>query len=65
MTSLNEFTDEQLLMELIRRNGYDDAASRVVRSGVYYESEIGIGEDYSASLVLSQEDYTALKDSLL
>lgn len=62
---LSNYTDEQLLMELVRRNGYDDAASRVVRSGVFYETWVGIGEDYSASLVMSEEDYVALKDSML
>jgi len=65
MTDLSNATNEELLMELIHRNGYSDAASRVVRSGTYYECEVSIGDDHSASLVMSDEDYAALRDSLL
>ena len=65
MTNLSNVSDEHLLMELLRRNNYADAPSRVVRSGRYYEAEVDIGEYHSASIIISEEDLAALRDSML
>lgn len=65
MITLDSASDEQLLLELIKRNGKDQAASRVIRHGEWYETFVEIGSDYSASLTMSDEDYRALMDSEL
>lgn len=63
MITLDSATDEQLLLELIKRNGKDTAATRVVRHGEWYETLIGIGDDNTAYLTMDDSDYRALMES--
>ena len=58
--NLNEYTNEQLLFELVRRQEFQRAPSKVVYCGDGWVSCcIGIGKDTSVSITMDRDD---LKD---
>ncbi len=61
MRRLNSFTDEQLLMELVRRNGFQKAPQRVEYCGDGWIScTVGIGRDTSVAITMDLDDFTDL-----
>lgn len=53
-------TDEQLLLELLERNGYKDGPKKTV-----LECLVGIGKDHTASIILSKEAKAYLSASVI
>ena len=59
--SIETFSDEQLLFELVRRNGFQRAANRTEYVGNdWMTTIIGIGKDTSVSVTMSDEDFKQL-----
>ncbi len=53
--NLDNFSDTELLMELIQRNGFAEAPIKTERHGVWNECLIAIGTDETASICLPAE----------
>jgi len=61
MKALQNFTDEQLLLELVTRNTLNKGPIKTVYYGDdWLDCIIGIGSDNVANIRLSQEDFDAL-----
>jgi hypothetical protein len=59
--SIETFSDEQLLFELVRRNGFQRAANRTEYVGNDWRTTIiGIGKDTSVSVTMSEDDFKEL-----
>lgn len=59
--SIETFTDEQLLFELVRRNGFQRAAKRTEYYGDgWVTSTVGIGKDASVSITMDTDDFKQL-----
>lgn len=61
---VKDVPSEQLLFELIQRNGKVDAPEKTKRYGLHFESLIAIGKDNTASITLSDDDYGQLESML-
>lgn len=61
MFNLDDFSDEQLLMELVRRNGFQAAPKRTEYYGDgWITCTVGIGKDTSASITMDRDDLKEL-----
>jgi len=61
MTDLQRYTDEDLLRELVRRNGIDEAPA--YRTMHRHEVLIGIGKDHHCYITFTdRDDVEALKE---
>ena len=61
--SIETFSDEQLLFELVRRNGFQIAAKKTEYCGDgWVTSIVGIGKDSSVSFTMDRDDFKALSD---
>lgn len=59
--SIETFSDEQLLFELVRRNGFQRAAKKTEYFGDgWVTSTIGIGKDRSVSITIDVDDFKEL-----
>ena len=59
--SIETFSDEQVLFELVRRNGFQRAAKRTEYCGEgWMTSTIGIGKDHSVSITMDADDFKEL-----
>ena len=59
--SIETFSDEQLLFELVRRNGFQKAAKKTENFGYgWITSTIGIGKNHSASITINVDDFKEL-----
>lgn len=59
--SIETFSDEQLLFELVRRNGFQKAAKKTKHFGDgWITSTIGIGKNHSASITINVDDFKEL-----
>ena len=59
--SIETFSDEQLLFELVRRNGFQRAAKRQGFCGEgWMTSVVGIGKDTSVSITMDADDFKEL-----
>ena len=59
--SIETFSDEQLLFELLRRNGFQRAAKKTEYYGDgWMTSTVGIGKDYSVSITMDVDDFKEL-----
>ena len=59
--SIETFSDEQLLFELVRRNGFQRAAKRTEYCGEgWMTSTVGIGKDHSVSITMDSDDFKTL-----
>lgn len=52
---MENYSDIQLLAELIKRNNIDTAPTSTVRYGIHYESKIAIGNNNNELLILLQK----------
>ena len=57
---IKNFTDTELLQELISRNKQAPAPTKTERFGVWFESIIGIGNDNIASICIDDGALQAL-----
>lgn len=62
--SIENYTSEQLLMELIRRNGREDAPGKVAYSGEWFRTQVDIGEVGEAFIMVDADDFRALAELL-
>jgi len=61
--SIETFSDEQLLFELVRRNGFQRAAKKTEYWGDgWVTSIVGIGKDSSVSITMDRDDFKALSE---
>lgn len=61
--SIETFSDEQLLFELVRRNGFQRAAKKIEYCGDgLVTSIVGIGKDHSVSITMDRDDFKALSE---
>ena len=61
--SIETFSDEQLLFELVRRNGFQRAAKKTKYWGKgWVTSVVGVGEDSSVSITMDRDDFKALSE---
>ena len=59
--SIETFSDEQLLFELVRRNGFQRAAKKIEYFGEgWMTSTVGIGNDHSVSITMDADDFKEL-----
>ncbi len=59
--SIETFSDEQLLFELVRRNGFQRAAQKTEFFGEgWVTSIVGIGKDHSVSITMDRDDFKEL-----
>lgn len=59
--SIETFSDEQLLFELVRRNGFQRAAKKIEYFGEgWMVSTVGIGKDHSVSITMDADDFKEL-----
>lgn len=59
--SIETFSDEQLLFELVRRNGFQRAAKKTEYWGDgWVTSVVGIGKDSSVSITMDAGDFKEL-----
>ena len=59
--SIETFSDEQLLFELVRRNGFQRAAKKTEYYGDgWVTSTVGIGKDSSVSITMDVDDFKEL-----
>ena len=59
--SIETFSDEQLLFELVRRNGFQRAAKKTEYWGDgWVTSIVGIGKDSSVSITMDAGDFKEL-----
>lgn len=59
---LSDFSDEELLWELINRHGKGKAPMKTVRYVPFWETIVPIGKDNVCSMILSDDDFIALSD---
>ena len=57
---IETFSDEQLLFELVRRNGFQRAPKRVDYCGDWMTSTVGIGKNHSVSITMDEDDFKEL-----
>lgn len=55
MDDLNDYSDIELLKELIKRNGFQPAPTRTQRHGEWHSTIVGIGKDEIAEICLTDE----------
>ena len=56
MTELSNFTDVQLLAELVKRNGAYEAPAKIsLTKGEWQECLVGIGKDNTASIYIDSD----------
>jgi len=61
MTSLQDFTDEQLLFELVTRNALTKGPTKTEYYGDdWLDCVIGVGSNNVANIRLTQDDFDAL-----
>jgi hypothetical protein len=61
--SIETFSDEQLLFELVRRNGFQRAAKKTEYWGDgWITSVVGIGKDNSVSITMDRDDFKELSE---
>ena len=61
--SIETFSDEQLLFELVRRNGFQRAAKKTEYWGDgWITSIVGIGKDSSVSIIMDRDDFKTLSE---
>lgn len=53
--TLEQYTDLELLAELVRRNGRSQAPVKTIRSADHSETIIGIGKDHVANIIMENE----------
>ena len=59
--SIETFSDEQLLFELVRRNGFQRATKKTEYCGEgWMTSTVGIGKDHSVSITMDADDFKYL-----
>ena len=59
--SIETFSDEQLLFELVRRNGFQRAAKKTEYFGEgWMTSIVGIGKNQSVSITMDEDDFKEL-----
>jgi len=59
--SIEKFSDEQLLFELVRRNGFNQVTRKAEYFGKGWQtSRIGIGKDHSVAITMHTEDLDKL-----
>jgi hypothetical protein len=59
--SIETFSDEQLLFELVRRNGFQRAAKKTEYCGNgWMTSIVGIGKNTSVSITMDADDFKEL-----
>ena len=59
--SIETFSDEQLLFELVRRNGFQRAAKKTEYCGDgWMTSIVGIGKNTSVSITMDADDFKEL-----
>ena len=59
--SIETFSDEQLLFELVRRNGFQRGPKKVEYCGEgWMTSTVGIGKDHSVSITMDADDFKDL-----
>ena len=59
--SIETFSDEQLLFELVRRNGFQRAAKKTEYHGDgWMTSTIGVGKNHSVSITMDADDLKEL-----
>ena len=59
--SIETFSDEQLLFELVRRNGFQRAPAKTEWYGDdWILSTVGVGADNSVSITMNQDDFKEL-----
>ena len=59
--SIETFSDEQLLFELVRRNGFQQAAKKIEYCGEgWVTSVVGIGKNHSVSITMDRDDFKEL-----
>jgi hypothetical protein len=59
--SIEKFSDEQLLFELVRRNGFHQVARKTEYFGKGWQtSRIGIGKDHSVAITMNTADLDKL-----
>ena len=58
--SIETFSDEQLLFELVRRNGFQRAPKKVDYCGDWMTSTVGIGKNHSVSITMDSDDFKEL-----
>lgn len=59
--SIETFSDEQLLFELVRRNGFQRAAKKTEYWGEgWVTSIVGIGKNHSVSITMDRDDFKEL-----
>ena len=59
---MKEYSDIELLQELLRRNKVAEAPWTKVLIGKWVESIIAIGKDNTAYLIMSEEDMIKLEE---
>lgn len=52
---LKDYSDTQLLAELISRNQFQPAPTKTQRHGEWFSSLVGIGDDETAEICLTAE----------
>jgi hypothetical protein len=62
---VSEATSEQLLFELINRNGVDAAPTKTVRNTPHVECLVGIGNNETAFITMVKEAKSELEDIAL
>jgi len=61
--SIETFSDEQLLFELVRRNGFQRAFKKTEYWGNgWVTSIVGIGKDSSVSITMDRDDFKTLSE---
>lgn len=59
--SIETFSDEQLLFELVRRNGFQRAPAKTEWYGDdWILSTVGVGANHSVSITMNQDDFKEL-----
>ena len=62
---MEKFSDEELLLELIRRNDLRPAPTTTGRNKDHSEIIVGIGQNHVASIVMENDAYAALLSNIL
>lgn len=55
MNNLSQYSDLDLLRELIRRNGHTEAATETKRYVPFRETLIAVGKDHTAEIIMCSE----------
>jgi len=59
--NIDQFSDIELLCELVKRNGKATAAHTTRRQGVHYETLVAVGKDNCAYIVLTDDGFEELQ----